>query len=151
MILTNLVNPQKEDLNMIIPPQRISHMHGVAEYMYKNANKYNLDKNKMYVVGLLHDIGYLFGKKNHAQSGAELMSALGFEHSVDISKHGDIPKDNEMNDILKLLLEADLMVGPNGNLLGYNARLADIGERLGYNSEAYMIAKETIHWLVNNT
>lgn len=136
--------------NTIISKERILHMHGVAEYMYRNAAKYNLDKNEMYVVGLLHDIGYLFGKANHPATGSQLLKDLGFIYSDDISLHGDIPKSPNISNVLKLLLEADLTIGKDGTLVGYKNRLKDIGIRLGFNSEAYNIAKETVDFLENN-
>ena len=38
-------------------------MHGVAEYMYAHAEDRGLNKDSMYLLGLLHDIGYV-NKKN---------------------------------------------------------------------------------------
>lgn len=134
----------------VIPKERILHMHGVAEYMYRNAEKYNLDKAQMYVVGLLHDIGYLFGKENHPISGSQLLKDLGFIYAEDISLHGDVPKSQDISNVLKLLLEADLTVGKDGTVVGYKRRLEDIGARLGFNSEAYAISKETVDFLENN-
>jgi len=136
--------------NTIIPKERILHMHGVAEYMYKNAEKYNLDKTQMYVVGLLHDIGYLFGKEDHPTTGSQLLKDLGFIYSDDISLHGYAPKNQNISNVLRLLLEADLTVGKDGTLVGYKNRLKDIGVRLGFNSEAYIIAKETVDFLENS-
>lgn len=136
--------------NTIISEERILHMHRVAEYMYKNAEKYNLDKTQMYVVGLLHDIGYLFGKENHPVTGSQLLRDLGFIYSDDISLHGDVPESSNISNVLKLLLEADLTVGKDGIVVGFKARLDDIGARLGFDSEAYRISKETINFLENN-
>lgn len=31
-------------------------MQGVAEYMYRNASKYGLNPEEMYILGLVHDI-----------------------------------------------------------------------------------------------
>ena len=136
--------------NTIISEERISHMHGVAEYMYNNAEKYNLDKAQMYVVGLLHDIGYLFGKENHPITGSQLLKDLGFIHADDISLHGDVPDSQNISNVLRLLLEADLTIGKDGTLVGYKNRLEDIAARLGFDSEAYLIAKETVDFLKNS-
>lgn len=141
---------QRHVEDTIIPRERILHMHGVAEYMYKNAEKYNLDKTQMYVVGLLHDIGYLFGKENHPVTGSQLLKDLGFIYSDDISLHGDIPESPDISKVLRLLLEADMTVGKDGTIVGFEARLDDIGIRLGFDSEAYRISKETIDFLENN-
>lgn len=42
-----------------ISNERMAHMHGVAEYCYRYASDdfYNLDKGRMYILGLLHDCG----------------------------------------------------------------------------------------------
>lgn len=133
----------------IISKERILHMHGVAEYMYRNAEKYNLDKAQMYVVGLLHDIGYIFGKENHPITGSQLLKSLGFTHADDIALHGNAPSSQNISKVLNLLLEADLTVGKDGTVVGYKCRLKDIGERLGFDSEAYIIAKETVDFLEN--
>lgn len=52
-------------MSEIISREKILHMWGVAEYMYQNASKYELKPDKMYVLGLLHDIGYIKGKQDH--------------------------------------------------------------------------------------
>ncbi len=51
-----------------------AHMIGVAENMYHHANKYGLDPEEMYLIGLLHDIGYISrSKEGHEQYGATLI------------------------------------------------------------------------------
>lgn len=137
-----------------ITDERIAHMHGVAEYMYRNAEKYNLDKKEMYVLGLLHEIGYVYGKAEHEVYGARLLEKLGFKDSWLISWHGTPPVDfmklKDISDVpnaLILLWEADLSVNAKGEEVGFNKRLEDIGERLGFDSVAYRIASETVEWL----
>ena len=51
-------------------------MIAVAEYMRENAYKYSLDKDLMYVLGLLHDIGYLKGRIGHEKYGYEMMQNI---------------------------------------------------------------------------
>jgi putative nucleotidyltransferase with HDIG domain len=60
---------QKEHINK----HKIAHMIGVAEYMRNNAPKYNLHPEAMYTLGLLHDIGYLYGRHQHESLGAEML------------------------------------------------------------------------------
>ena len=46
------------------------HMFGVAEFMYTEAPKYGLNPEEMYVLGLLHDVGYIFDDwHNHEENG----------------------------------------------------------------------------------
>ncbi len=50
------------------------HMFGVAEFMYIEAPKYGLKSDEMYVLGLLHDIGYIYdGWHNHEENGKNLI------------------------------------------------------------------------------
>ena len=138
----------------VLLPDKVNHMRGVAEYMFVNADKYGLDPDKMYTLGLLHDIGYIHNKDGHAGYGAELLNSLGFIYGDIVSWHGTSPKAymmlNETQEIPKeliLLWEADLSVSPKGEYIGFDARLKDIGHRYGYNSKQYNIAKETVEWL----
>lgn len=139
-------------MSEIISREKILHMWGVAEYMYQNASKYGLKPDKMYVLGLLHDIGYIKGKQDHEWYGCELMQGLGFKYSEEIRLHGESIEDifnsfHSMTPELRLLLEADLSIGLNGEYLGYEARLKDIGNRYGFDSDTYKTCSNTIEWL----
>lgn len=141
-----------------INDKRMKHMHGVAEYMYTNAEKYGLDKNEMYVLGLLHDVGYVNGKSFHETFGADMLASMGLPLFITdaIRWHGTSPEDYldiHMCDVesipkqLILLWEADLHIDQSGEDIGYELRLKDIGERLGFDSEPYRVCKETAKWL----
>ena len=100
---------------MQISDDRIAHMHGVAEYMYKHAADYNLDPEEMYLLGLLHDIGYLEGRIMHAQHGAAILKKIKLPHKYQIAveHHGDILKEKDHpSPELMLLIEADMHVIP---------------------------------------
>lgn len=147
-------------MNKIIPENRIKHMHGVAEYMYQNAEKYGLNPDEMYFLGLNHDIGYINGKSGHEDYGAELISKIGLsdEFVALIRCHGMTPQeykdvhgcfDYEIPKALILLWEADMHVDLSGEDVGYEVRLENIGNELGFDSNSYQICKETIDWLLN--
>lgn len=149
-------------MNKIIPDSRICHMHGVAEYMYHHAEKYGLIPDEMYVLGLFHDIGYVRGKPEHERNGADLLRQFGVSGNFAdiINYHGTSPEEymnlfrchpSEIPSALVLLWEADMHVDQTGEDVGYEARLRDIGNRLGFQSKAYNICKETVVWLINNT
>lgn len=141
---------------MIIPKERILHMHGVAEWMYEHAEEYGCeDKDKMYFLGLMHDIGYIYGKENHEQNGAELIGINTYYGDI-IQAHGLTPQEYiDAKDILEseipnemiLLWAADMMVDMSGKPVGFATRLKNIGNKYGYNSEPYRICSETISWL----
>lgn len=143
---------------MKISEDRIKHMHGVAEYMYRNANKYGLNPEEMYILGLLHDIGYLRGKLDHEVNGAKVSMKSDYKYSSLISWHGTTPldymrlRDCSIEDIPKeliLLWEADLSVNSLGYEVSFNERLKDIGLRYGFDSIQYRLAKEKITWLMD--
>lgn len=142
-------------MGMRIQCDRVLHMHGVAEYMYANAARYDLDPANMYLLGYLHDIGYLFGKEEHELKGAELVGLDSFYGKL-IAAHGLTPRQfaeySETNEKkipaeMILLWEADMMVDLTGEAVGYEKRLEGIAERHGKESRVYRRCYETIDWL----
>lgn len=144
---------------MLITNERIAHMHGVAEWMYEHAEEYGCEnKDEMYLLGLIHDIGYIYGnKEEHEQKGAELLG-LNTYYGKFVQAHGLTPQeymdcngcfDSEIPNEMILLWTADMMVDSKGNVVGFKARLDDIEKRYGINSESYSICKEIMLWLEN--
>lgn len=134
-------------------------MHGVAEYMSGHAEGYGLDPDRMYVLGLLHDIGYIGGKSGHEERGSDLLFRLNYDDTTIISWHRTTPQeymksfmisDDEIPPELVLLWEADMMVDMSGEDVGFNRRLNGIAGHYGKNSEPYRICSETINWLNKN-
>ena len=144
---------------MQISKERIAHMHGVAEFMYQHAEEYGLkNKDEMYLLGLIHDIGYLYGKKEqHEQLGAELLG-LDTYYGKFVQFHSFTPQEymdyhkilaSEIPNEMIFLWTADLSVDLTGEAVGFKKRLEDIGNRHGFDSEPYKKCKETILWLEN--
>ena len=142
-----------------ISDERIAHMHGVAEWMYEHAEEYGCEnKDEMYLLGLVHDIGYLYGsKEEHEQKGGELLG-LGNDYGRFVQAHGLTPQEymdcnscfsSEIPNEMILLWTADMMVDLTGQPVGFKARLEDVGKRHGINSEPYRKCKETMLWLEN--
>ena len=48
------------DFNKKINENKKKHMFGVAQFMYEQVPKYNLNPEEMYILGLFHDIGYIY-------------------------------------------------------------------------------------------
>lgn len=142
---------------MKIKENKIRHIHNVAEYMYEHAEKYNIDPEVAYTIGLLHDIGYIRCKEGHAEVGADLLDNMQFRYSNIIRYHGITPnnymsklncsKDNIPKE-LKLLWEADMHVDSKGNQVSFDERLRDIKERYGKNSTQYKTSSEIVAWLM---
>lgn len=143
--------PKKEHINRF----KMAHMVGVAEYMRDRAKDYEINPNEAYVIGLLHDIGYLQGREDHERSGADLLEEMGFRHetATAIRFHGDNPyktridfQDDEafISREFILLLEADMSVDARGFRVGFDKRLEDIEERYGKDNIAYATAKDNV-------
>lgn len=147
---------------------RIKHMHGVAELMYTHADSFDcryLSKEELYLLGLLHDIGYILGKEAHESNGAQLLlKTFSIETSATflecIEWHGHTPREyvdlkmcsfTDIPQELILLWWADMMVESSGEkagqVVGFNERLNNIKERYGEHSKPYIICKETMDWL----
>lgn len=144
---------------MQISDNRILHMHGVAEWMYEHAEEYGLsNKDEMYLLGLVHDIGYLYGDKaSHEQNGGELLG-LDSYYGKFVAAHGLTPcqymeryscLSSEIPKEMILLWTADMTIDLTGQPVGFKKRLEDIKERHGEDSDAYRICKETMLWLEN--
>lgn len=143
-----------------ITDERMMHMHGVAEYMHAHALDVGLNPEKMYVLGLLHDIGYVDGKFGHEARGANILKSLGFEteYFISILWHGSRPSDflaltkGRAKDVpkeLALLWEADMHVNSKGEEVTFDERLRDVRERYPEGNE-YASCSEIIAWLKEN-
>ena len=61
--------------NKIALDHGLQHMNRVAEIVYRLMQEYGCDENSCclgYIAGLIHDIGMIHGKKNHAQNGSDM-------------------------------------------------------------------------------
>lgn len=129
-----------------IGDNKLFHMRAVAELMYERAFEKTGDEEyaeDMYVVGLLHDIGYIFGSSEHGASGAALMARNGYSHCPAIRWHGkfDIPEE-ELTDEVLLMQWCDMSVRPGGKVVSCAERLEDIGERYGLDSKEYLTCRD---------
>lgn len=132
------------------------HMGGVANYMFKNARDYNLDPEEMYVLGVLHDIGYLRGTgEDHEAIGAKILRekvGVTNPHIIWCIKNHDKIINHFSWSIDRhrkafLLMKADMIIDSKGNKVGYKNRLNDIEERYGADSETYQQCSQLINWL----
>lgn len=133
---------------MVLTDQRLSHMHGVAEYMYKHAQDYGLDPDEMYVLGLLHDIGYIRNPEDPAEAGAEILGESGYRNAYTIlCQNKKLTDDDADNLKLQLLIEADLKTDVNGKETDYSKKLESIAELYGKDSSQYNISSSNIEYL----
>lgn len=146
-------NVNKEPTGSIprISDERIAHMHGVAEYMYRHASDdfYRLDKDQAYMVGLLHDIGYIEGKSHHESFGGILLMKMGFKDCQIIAEHGkQLDQDSINNKKLLLLVEADMHVSSASKKeITYEEKLKELAAEHGKDSKAYALCEKNIRFL----
>ena len=135
---------------------RNEHETRVADFMYKHAAEYSLDKEEMYLLGLLHDVGCVNGeKKGHEQRGAKMLKEkIGvtnphvlwcIEHHNDFIPHFTWSIDRHRKHFL--LLKADMSIDSYGNEVGYKKRLKDIMKRYGEDSDTYKRCLSIVNWL----
>ena len=141
----------------------VAHMRGVVAYMDEHASDYNLTREQMKLVDLmrevLQDTGYLYGKEDYIENSAGLVPGLVSDLPYitlvgdlmmtpsEYASANDIPPHMIPGDLL-LLWEADMMVDPSGEVVGFKKRIADIRERFGENSREYAVCSETTGFLI---
>lgn len=90
-IVENEFGNSSEFNNLVALDHGVNHMNRVAETVYKLMKEYGCSKNICYlgyISGLIHDIGMIYGKKNHAQNGSNMaklfLKKLGFLNDSEI-------------------------------------------------------------------
>lgn len=136
---------------MEITQDRLKHCIGVARKLYEMSLErgWNIDKAKeMFVLGLVHDIGYEFSttQSAHADVGAGILEQCGFRYTNEVMHHGKVQMEYDSEE-LRMLNIADFLVGPDGNLVSAEERLMGISQRYGEKSFQYSEAKKLAHKL----
>ena len=127
----------------------------VAEYMYDNADLYNVEPLKAYMVGILNDrdrivkdkemLGKFDVKLCEIGIPTYITSALSW-FRVDPQSYRDYYAIAEPPKMLQLLWEAEYKICNDGTA-DYEKRLSEIGTIYGTDSKEYQTAKKTIDWL----
>lgn len=124
-------------------------MLGVAKLMRKYAKKLNLDEHEMFVLGLLHDIGYEFGdNSNHNEIAFNILNKNNYKYAYEILYHG-IADTQYSSPELDLLNYADMHIDTQGNYVSFDNRLQDIKSRRGETSPAYINALKVVALLTD--
>lgn len=126
-----------------LTPSRLAHMNATANRAYEIAKTvFRKSENKarqLYVLGLLHDVGYAFDPDDHAHAGGSVLISLGVEIDA-VYDHGD-PTVGFMDDELLIVNAADMTTSPTGALMRMEDRLNDIEERYGADSPQLACAR----------
>lgn len=126
-----------------LTPDRLAHMNATANRAYEIATTvFGKSENKarqLYVLGLLHDVGYAFDPDDHAHAGGNVLISLGVEIDA-VYDHGD-PTVGFMDDELLIVNVADMTTSPTGAPMRMEDRLNDIGDRYGADSPQLACAR----------
>ena len=126
-----------------LTPSRLAHMNATANRAYEIAKtifgKTEDRARELYVLGLLHDVGYAFDPDDHAHAGGSVLIGLGVAADA-VYAHGD-PTVGYMNDELLIVNAADMTTSPTGAPMRMEDRLRDIGERYGADSPQLACAR----------
>lgn len=126
-----------------LTPSRLAHMNATANRAYEIAKtifgKTEDQARALYVLGLLHDVGYAFDPNDHAHAGGNVLISLGVEIDA-VYDHGD-PNVGFMDDELLIVNVADMTTSPTGAPMRMEDRLNDIGDRYGADSPQLACAR----------
>ena len=135
---------------MEVTENRIKHCLAVGKKMKELAetcpDKYPVNPEEAFALGVLHDIGYEFSdqQEEHANKGGLFLKNQGYKYWREVFYHG-IPQDEYQSEMLALLNYADMITGPDGGAMTIQQRIDDIGKRYGEDSrqkkEAVKLAK----------
>lgn len=118
---------------------RLKHSFSVAkkmkEIVQEKTKIYNFSPDEAFILGILHDIGYEFCKRQeeHAHRGGEVLKEQGYKFWKEIYFHG-VPQEEYSSAELWLLNYVDMITSPNGEYISIQARIEDIEIRYGKDS-----------------
>ncbi len=131
----------------MIDENKLAHIMAVARLMTEKAELVGLDKQEMFVLGLVHDIGFEFGGSDtHHQVGAEILKKQNYKYWQEVLHHGK-PSQEFQSKALDLLNYADMHIDKMGNYVSFEDRLKDIASRRGEDSPHYKNSKIVIKQL----
>ena len=136
----------------MITNERYNHIIAVARLMMdETLKKYPDDEKKaedMFVLGLLHDIGYEFGDNlDHNDIGGHILERQNYKYFNEVKYHG-VCESNYQSNELDLLNYADMHINARGDYVSFDERLEDIKNRRGGESQAYISSKKIIDELI---
>ena len=135
----------------MISNDRFNHIISVARLMKDECLKRQFPQQyieEMFTLGYLHDIGYEFSEHaDHNAVGAEFLQRQNYKYSSEIKYHG-VPNCEYSSFELDLLNWADMHTDGKGNYVTFDERLADIANRRGSDSPAYINSKKIINSLI---
>ena len=136
-----------EDVPSDFPLSRMLHCHNVGLRMYSYAKKHlgwaEEKCQDMYVLGMMHDIGYELNSDpfEHDVAMANALGRSGYKYIDEIYHHSRMQTEYDTPE-MRLLYFADMTVDGKGNWVTIEDRLRDLEERHGKDSEVYKESEE---------
>lgn len=124
------------------PQSRFMHLHNVGlkmmEYARNVMKKDETFCEEMYILGLLHDSGYLFETdyKKHDSIVGNALKEDGYKYYKEIMYHSVYQEEYD-SDAMRLLYFGDATVDAYGNWVTLEERLLDLKQRHGEDSDVY--------------
>ena len=124
---------------MKITIDRIKHSLSVAtkmkELVTTDKEKYQVNPDDAFILGMLHDIGYEFSEeqKEHASRGGLVLKEQNYKYWQEVFYHG-ISQNEYDSPMLRLLNYVDMITGPTGEYITIRERIDDISKRYGKGS-----------------
>lgn len=119
----------------MLTQDRKKHIYAVAEFLKNYAISWNMprkDIEALFVLGLVHDIGYEFLNKKHytehGKYGGLLLKRLGYKYWKEVYYHG-VANCKYKSKFLDLLNWADMRIDGKGNLVSFEGRIQDVEKR----------------------
>lgn len=134
--------PREKEFESELSLDTLLHSHGVGNYMRRRASAYGLHPDAAYIVGLLHDVGYIDKDSDHAWYGSELCQLIGVKDSIKfaVEYHDENPYtvvekygEDNITPMFVLLLEANLHVDSKGRVVNLTTRLSEFKTPEGIN------------------
>ncbi len=131
----------------MLTTDRLIHSYAVGAKMRDivkhNLQHYSCNPDDMFILGMLHDIGYEFveDQRDHAHVGGIMLKAQGYVFWKEVFYHG-IPQTEYSSKELELLNYVDMIIGSDGTEMSIKQRIESIEERYGKYSEQAMNAKK---------
>ena len=128
----------------MIDEDRLKHFMAVARLMKAHASEVDLDPEEMFILGMMHDVGYEFGgSEEHHLVGARILEKQGYKYFLEVLFHGK-PTEEYKSVALDLLNYADMHINKKGEYVTFEDRLEDIANRRGKDSPHYKNCKVII-------
>lgn len=124
---------------MEVTVNRLKHSYAVAccmrDIVQRHPEDYACSPEDMYILGMLHDIGYAFveHQPDHAHAGGLALKRQGYRYWREVYYHS-IPQEEYDSAELRLLNYADITTGPDGNPMAMQERIDNIILRYGKGS-----------------